>query len=270
MVPRFGTATVLAVLLLVLFALFFFAFWYLWYRRGRLTEIRPRPLPPLDRLHAFLNRAAEMGEAVHLSPGSGVLHERNSVAETLAGLEVVDGVAHDALALGVPVHATADDAVVSLVSGNAVDRGFRAAGHPPGLAAEAEWLAQQNPVAYAAGVMNILGRPEVQGNVIVGTLGDELLLMGEVGATACKFQLFGAARPAAASLLPLVTEDFLLGEEIYAAGAYLDPRPARVVGLLAQDAIRMVILLLILFGVIFATLGVLDATLLPFFQMPVH
>jgi hypothetical protein len=267
---RFGSATILAVLLLVLFALFFFVFWFLWYRRGRLAEIVPRPLPPLEHLRAYLNRAAEMGESVHLSPGSGILHERSSVAETLAGLEVVAGVSRDALALGVPVHATADDAVVSLVNGNAVDRAHQAAGRPPGLAAESIWIAQQNPVAYAAGVMDVLSRPEVQGNVVVGALGEELLLLGEVGATECKFQLAGAARPGAAALLPLVTDDYLLGEEIYAAGAYLDPRPGRVVSLLAQDGIRMIVLLLIVLGVILATAGLLDSTLLPLFQMPVR
>jgi|GEM_PF-491126 len=267
---RFGSATILAILLLVLFALFFFVFWFLWYRRGRLAEISPRPLLPLERLRAYLNRAAEMGEAVHLSPGAGVLHERKSVAETLAGLEVVAGVARDALALGVPVHATADDAVVSLVNGNAVDRAHQLAGRPPGLAAESTWVAQQNPIAYAAGVMDVLSEPAVQGNVLVGAWDEELLLAGEVGATECKFQLAGAARPAAAALLPLITEDYLLGEEIYAAGAYLDPRPGRVVSLLAQDGIRMIVLLLIVLGVILATAGVLDTILLPLFQMPVR
>jgi len=267
---RYGSATILAVLLLVLFGLFFFAFWYLWYRRGRLAEIAPRPLPPLENLRAYLNRAAEMGEAVHLSPGSGILHEGKSVAETLAGLEIVAGVSRDALALGVPVHATADDAVVSLVNGNAVDRAHQSAGRPPGLTAESTWVAQQNPVAYAAGVMNVLNRPEVQGNVVVGALDQELLLIGEVGAIECKFQLAGAARPTAAALLPLVTEDYLLGEEIYAAGAYLDPQPGRVVSLLAQDGIRMILLLLIVLGVILATVGILGSTLLPLFQMPVN
>lgn len=267
---RFGSATFLAVLLLVLFALSFFIFWFLWYRRGRLAEVMPRPLPPLERLRAYLNQAAEMGEEVHLSPGSGILHERNSVAETLAGLEVVAGVSREALALGVPVHATADDAVVSLVNGNAVDRAHQLAGRPPGLAAESTWVAQQNPVAYAAGVMGVLSRPEVQGNVVVGALGEELLLLGEVGATECKFQLAGAARPAAAALLPLVTDDYLLGEEIYAAGAYLDPRPGRVVSLLVQDGIRWIVLLLIVLGVILATAGFLDSILLPLFQMPVR
>jgi hypothetical protein len=266
----FGGATILAVVLLLIFAFLFFYFWSLWYRRGRLAGLVPRALPPLERLRAYLRRAAEMGESVHISPGAGALHERNSVAETLAGLEFTRGVAGEALSLGVPVQATANDAVVSLVAGTAVEAGLQAAGRPASLAAEATMIAQQNSAAYAAGVMEILARPEVQGNVIVGALADELLLIGEVGAERCKFQLAGAARPTSAALLPLVTDDFLLGEEIYAVSAYMDPKPARLVSLLAQDGIRMFVIVLIILGVILATAGVLGSTLGFLFQMPVR
>lgn len=269
MVFPFRGATILAIVLLVIFLFLFFYFWSLWYRKGRLTDITPRTLPPLERLRSFLRRAAEMGEAVHISPGTGAIHERNSVAETLAGLELTRGVAREALALGVPVQVTANDAVVSLVAGNAVEAGLQAAGRPASLQAEASLIAQQNPAAYAAGVMEILARPEVQGNVIVGALGDELLLIGEVGAEKTDFQLAGAARPTSAALLPLVTADFLVGEEIYAASAYLDPKPARLVSLLAQDGIRMFLIVLIILGVILATAGVLGSTLGFLFQMPV-
>jgi len=268
MVLPYGYATLLAGLLLVLFAILFYVFWGLWHRRGRLSDIPLRSLPPVENLRTSLRRAAEMGEAVHLSPGVGAIDDRSSVAETLAGLEVVQGVARDALALGVPVHVTTNDGLVNLLAENSVQRALREAGHPAGLEAASELVAQQNRVAYAAGVMDRVGRPEVQGSVLVGSFTEELLLMGEVGARQTKFQVAGAVRPDAASFLPLVTDDFLLGEEIYAAGAYIDPKPARVVSLLAQDGIRMVLILLIVLGVILATMGILEGTLEFLFQMP--
>jgi hypothetical protein len=265
----FGGATLLAGLILLLLAVLFYVFMWVWQRRGRLADVQLRPLPSIEALHSSLQRAAEMGETVHLSPGTGTLHERNSAAETIAGLGVVQGAARESLALGVPVQVTTNDALVNMLAEGSLERALDAAGRPPGLEAQSELVTQQNSLAYAAGVVDKLDRPEVQGNVLVGTFGEELLLIGEVGAEKTTFQIAGAARPAAASFLPLVTNDFLLGEEIYAAGAYVEPTPARIASLLAQDGIRWVILLLILVGVILATLGLLDSTLGYLFQMPV-
>ncbi len=266
----FGGATLLAGLIIILFAALFYFFWGTWQRHRRVAEVQLRPLPPIETLRSSLRRAAEMGESVHVSPGTGTLAERNSAAETIAGLGVVQGVAREALALGVPVSVTTNDALVNLLAEGTLERALEAAGRPPGLEAQSELVSQQNPLAYAAGVVDKLDRPEVQGNVLVGAFGEELLLMGEVGAEKTTFQVAGAVRPAAASFLPLVTNDYLLGEEIYAAPAYLEPWPARIVSLLAQDGIRWFILLLILVGVVLATVGLLDGTLGYLFDMPVR
>jgi hypothetical protein len=265
----FGGATVLAILLLVIFTMLFAVFWILWYRRGRLSQVVFRSLPAIDSLRASLRRSAEMGETVHLSPGAGALHYADSVAETIAGLQVVRGAAQEALTLGVPVQVTTNDALVYVMAEKSLELALYNAGQPPGLEAQSLLVSQQDSLAYAAGVMDRLGRPEVQGSVLVGTFGEELLLIGEVGAEQTSFQVAGATRPVAMSFLPLLTKDFLLGEEVYAAGAYLEGKPARLVSLLVQDAIRMILLLLIFLGVILATLGVLDSSLGVLFRMPV-
>lgn len=265
----FGGATVLAGVLLILFCVLFYVFWALWQRRGRLGEISLRPLRPAEALRADLHRAAEMGEEVHVSPGTGALHQAGSAGETLAGLQCVQVVAQESLPLGVPVRVTTNDALVSLVAEGSLERALESAGQPAGLEASSDFIAQESPVAYAAGALDTLQRPSVQSNVLVGAFGEEVLLLGEVGAEETTFQLAGAARPAAVSLLPLVTQDLLLGEEIYALGAYLAPRPARIVSLLAQDGVRWALILLIALGVLLATLGVLDSTLGPLFQMSV-
>lgn len=267
MILPFGPATVLAGGLLILFCLLFYLFWALWQRRGRLAQVSLRPLRPMEVLHAALQRAAEMGEEVHVSPGTGGLHQAGTAGDTLAGLQVVQGVAREALSLGVPVRATANDALVSLVAADSLERALEAAGRPPGLPASSDLIAQENAVAYAAGVVEMLERPEVQGNVLLGSFGEEMLLMGEVGAERTAFQVAGAARPAAASFLPLVARDFLLGEEIYAAGAYLGRTPARIVSLLAQDGVRLALIALIILGVLLATVGLLGSTPAALFQM---
>jgi len=265
---RFGGAALLALLFLILFTALPFAFSALWLRRRRLADLYLRPLPPIESLKTSLRRAAEMGEAVHLSPGTGTLHQRGSAGETLAGLEVLRGVAKEAMSLGVPVRATCNDALVNVAVEKALAEALKTIGNPPGLEPKNLLVAQHDPVAYAAGVVDTLSQPDLQGNVLMGAAGEELLLIGEVGTRETTFQVLGAARPAAASLLPLLTKDFLLGEEIYAAAAYLDPKPNRLMSLLTQDGVRMVLLVLIALGVILATVGILDRSLGLLFRMP--
>ncbi len=265
MTLRFGGATVLAGLFLLLFCLLFYSFWVLWQRRGRLTDIMLRRLRPAEVMRSLLHRAAEMGDGVHLSPGRGAVHDSGTIAETMAGLDVLRAAAKEALAVGIPVRATSNDSLVSALVESRLEQAWQAAGRPE-VEVQGELLAQQDRVAYAAGVADLLGRPGVQGNVMLGTLGEEVLLMGEVGAHQTRFQVTGAARPAAMAFLPLLADDYLLGEELYAAGAYLEPRPERVVSLMAQDGIRMLLLGLILLGTILATIGALENILGPLFQ----
>jgi hypothetical protein len=47
----------------------------------------------------------------------------------------------------------------------------------------------------------------------------------------------------------------LLGEEIYAAGAYLQQKPAHLGSLMSQDAMRWLVFLIILIGIIFSSLS---------------
>ncbi|MBN1484458.1 MAG: hypothetical protein JXA37_07020 [Chloroflexia bacterium] len=268
MTLRFGGATLLAVLLLGLFSIIFVTFWVLWYRRGRIKQVSLRPLEPIEALRTALRRAAEMGETVHLSPGGGSLHQADSAAETLAGLAALRGVAEEALSLGVPVQASSNDALVNVMAEKALSLAMYEAGQPAGLRTESRFVAQQNPLAYAAGVMDTLGQPDVQANVLIGSFGEEILLMGEIGAEQTSFQVIGATRLLSMPFLPLLTQEFLLGEEVYAAPAYLKQSPVRMVGILVQDGIRMVLLLLIVLGVILATVGALERTLGFLLQMP--
>jgi hypothetical protein len=116
------------------------------------------------------------------------------------------------------------------------------------------WIAPQ-PAAYVAGVMNILDSEEVDGTVMVGKFGDEYLLMGETAARHGMAHIGGTSDPNTLPFIYASAQETLLGEEIYAAGAYLENNPAHVASLVAQDGIRWVIALIIIGGVLVATLN---------------
>ena len=116
-------------------------------------------------------------------------------------------------------------------------------------------LIAPQPVAYAAGVMDLLEREDLAANVMIGSFGDEFLLMGEMGAKKRLTQIGGAVDPRTLPFIFASMDHALLGEEIFAAGAYLSGRPAHIGSLRTQDWIRWLIVAAIVGGVAWKTLG---------------
>jgi hypothetical protein len=95
---------------------------------------------------------------------------------------------------------------------------------------------------------------EVEANVMVGDFGDEYLLMGETAARRGAGHIGGTSHPNTLPFIYASAEETLLGEEIYAAGAYLQQKPTHLGSLMSQDAMRWLVFLIILVGIIFSSL----------------
>ena len=123
-----------------------------------------------------------------------------------------------------------------------------------GASQNVRYVAPQ-PSAYAAGVMSMLNTDKPEATAMVGEFGDEYLLMGESAALRGVSQVAGASDPNTLPFVYVSADESLLGEEMYAAGAYLQKHPSHVGSLLAQDTMRWVVGLVILGGVLIASLG---------------
>lgn len=239
----------------IVFVLIFVAALYFFTLRARSGWI-----PTLRRIQAFEmlkglhGRAVETGRDLHLSLGSGSL-ANETTADSLAGLAVLNYLAEQAATTGVPPTISMADPMVMLFAQNALRAAHAAV---PEQAEEAyrhvQWIAPQ-PAAYAAGVMNLLNINKAGANVMLGHFGDEYLLMGETAAQRGMAQVGGASNPNTLPFVYVTAQEALLGEEIYAGGAYLQKRPAHLGSLMAQDTMRWLVALLVLGGIIIASLS---------------
>lgn len=216
-----------------------------------------RPIAAFDSLKDLMTQTIEAGRRVHISIGSGALTDITS-AETLAGLTVLEHFSAQAAASKMPPIITTADPVVLLAAQNVMRKAY-GVDHQGAVqsAAQVRWLSP-NPAAYAAGVMGILALDGVDGNMMIGHFGDEYLLMAETAHRQSRdvATVAGAANP---NVLPYVfatAPNGLWGEEMFAAGAYLDRKPAHIGSLLAQDTLRWGIGLFILGGVLLKLFGV--------------
>jgi hypothetical protein len=239
----------IVILLIFVAAIYFFT---LRARSGQMPLLRR--IRAFDVLRGLPGQAIEAGRDLHLSLGIGSL-ANETTSDSLAGLTVLDYLAQQAADTGVSPMISMADPTVMLFAQNALRAAHR---NDPDRAEEAyrciRWIAPQ-PAAYAAGVMNILNIDRVEANVMVGNFGDEYLLMGETAAWRGIAHIGGTSNPNTLPFIYASAQETLLGEEIYAAGAYLQKRPAHLGSLAAQDLMRWLVGLFILAGIVMASVS---------------
>lgn len=247
--------------MLALFLPFLIPFFYFLYRAPRsASRPRLRQIPAYDSLKKLLSRAAETGQQVHVSVGTaGIAGTRT--AETMAGLYTLEFLADRSANSDIPPLVTTTDPTTLPAAADQLRRAYERQGYPDEYRLDyTRFVAPPvngSAVPYAAGVMDVLNHEPVAANVMVGAFGDEFLLMAEPGAQRDAYQISGTSDLSVLPFVQLTATAPLLGEEIFAAGAYLLNRVGHYTSLVAQDIFRIALVLLVLVVVLLRALGVI-------------
>jgi hypothetical protein len=113
--------------------------------------------------------------------------------------------------------------------------------------------------AYTAAVTGTMVRERPAANFLIGSFYAESLLLAETGQASGAIQIAGTAEVAQLPFFVCACDYTLIGEELYAAGAYLSRDPAMLGSIKGQDWTKAAVGLLILLGAIFETLHVFPA-----------
>jgi len=209
-----------------------------------------------EALQRMVGQAAELGQALHMAPGIGGIGGTNTL-ETLAGLTTLEYLAQQAALCDTPLLVNVADPTTIPAAQGALRRGYAQAGYPDEYNPNQVRFIAPDPVAYAAGVMLTLEQQKLAGNVMIGAFGDEFLLMGETGARKRVLQVGGTTDSRALPLVYVSVDHALIGEEIFAGGAYLSRHPNHIGSLATADVIRSAIVVAVVIGVVLKTLGYL-------------
>ena len=104
------------------------------------------------------------------------------------------------------------------------------------------------PFSYAAGAIPAIHDENISTNVFMGNFGVEAALLVEAAERANTFTLAASDDLAAQAVLYASVQEPLIGEELYAAGAYMDAGPLHTASLRVQDILRWLIIIVILVG----------------------
>jgi hypothetical protein len=253
--PSFEPITVIA--WAVLLAIPLLLLWFI-VRHGRRPPVL-RPIAAWEALRRLVGRAIEEGKQVHLSLGrAGVGGEQTAVVSAALDAQrplAQEGAELNALQGSPALVVTVADPLLMLAAQDGLYRAYRAQGYPASYDETQVQLIAPDPLAYAVGAQDRIDDERTVANVMVGHQGDEVLLMGETGAQRDLLQVGGSDALNAQALLTATADHVVLGEEVFAAGAYLTRRPALIASLQVQDVLRAAAAIAILVGVLVKSLS---------------
>lgn len=211
-----------------------------------------RKIPAFDLLGGAIERAVEAGERVHLSLGTGSVISAES-APALAGLAALTRIARATSMSDRPVVATAGDGAMAILARDTLRSSYGEVGASDLYDPTSGRLLGPTPFSYVAGLPAVLNNEQVSVNMLSGFYGFESGLAAEFGERARAFVIGGTSEVQSQALLYAVAQNPLIGEEVFASGAYLGAGELHKASLRAQDVVRIGIIVLVLLGVVIAT-----------------
>jgi len=222
----------------------------LWKRK---SPAKMREIPALARLYRMLGLSVEDGTRLHISLGSGSLLDARG-GSALAGLAMLRHIAERTSVSDKPSVASVGNPVLGLLAQNTLQAGYQAAGVEELYAPTTGRVTGLSPFGYAAGAMNISQGENVSANIMIGNFGPEIALITEVSERGNVTTVGASDNLVGQAVLFANTQDVLIGEELFSAGAYLGSSTSHLASLTVQDILRWSIILILLGGAVFEIL----------------
>jgi len=220
-------------------------------------ELFIRRIAGLEAVQEAVGRATEMGKPVLFVPGIADVDDIQTIAALTILGRVATMVAEYEAALIVPC-------IRSLVMSTAqevVKEAYLEAGRPDAYRPENIRYLTDDQFGYVAGVDGIMMREKPAANFYLGTFYAESLILAETGHAIGAIQIAGTAMPSQLPFFITACDYTLIGEELFAASAYLSREPRLLGSILGQDWGKVVILFFILAGAVTAVIAQFDVTI---------
>jgi hypothetical protein len=231
---------------------------------------RSRPGINLRRIEAFtklrraIGLAVEAGSRLHISIGQGgVIGPKG--ASAFIGLSILERLARSASTGDDPPVATAGEGVLGTLAQDTLRGTYQRIGLGEQFDATLGRVTGLTPFSYAAGVMPLVSDENTGANVLAGHFGSEIALITDAGERSDNLTLAGTDNLPAQSVLFATAHEPLIGEELYAGGAYLKAGSMHDASLRVQDILRWVLVAVIVLGVIVKLFG-LDTMITNLFE----
>lgn len=218
-------------------------------RSGRPVHVRR--IAGLEAMDEAVGRATEMGRPCVFIPG---IQDMNDI-QTIAGLTILGRVAQTVATYAARLEVPTCRSLVMTSARDTVQAAYLAAGRPEAYRSEDIYYVTDEQFGYVAYVTGQMVRQRPAACFYMGAFFAESLILAETGNAIGAIQVAGTAMPSQLPFFVAACDYTLIGEEFFAASAYLSGQPDQLGTLWGQDIGKILAGLLVLFGSAVATLA---------------
>ncbi len=212
-------------------------------RKGK--EFFVRRIPGLESIDEALGRATELGKPILYVSGIGYEGD----VQTIAAMNILGNVAEEVAHYDTDIIVPCYNPIVMSIEQELVKQAYMRAGRPENYKESSIYFLTNVQFAYAAAISGIMSREKPAANFFLGSFAAESLILAEAGAATGAIQVAGTASPSQIPFFVVACDYTLIGEELFAAGAYLSRDPLLLGSLKGQDYAKFLIMILMIIGI---------------------
>jgi hypothetical protein len=205
-------------------------------------EIYMRPIAAIKAMEEAVGRATEMGKPVLYIPGIASLDE----IDTISGLIILGHVSSMTAEYESDLHVPVAVPIVMETAKETCKESYLKQGRPDLFREDMVHYITDDQFAYAAGVNGIMLREKPAAVFFQGKFYAESLILAETGNSIGAIQIAGTGSSSQIPFFVTACDYTLIGEEFYAASAYLSGSPEMLGSIKGQDYVKVFCIVMIL------------------------
>jgi hypothetical protein len=217
-------------------------------RGGKIPTVRT--LPALEALEEIVGRSVEMRRPVHMSSGRGAI-TGSDAREQVAGMAIMSYAARLCAKVDAQPIASCGAPEMVPIYEEIIRSAWAAEGKPEAYNSDQIRFLP----SYPTGVMALVYRERIAGNIIIGPFYSESLVILETGNRVGAIQIAGTASRYQLPFMIAVADYVLISEEMFAAAAYVSGDPVDLGTVRGQDIVKFITIALMIIGALSTMAG---------------
>lgn len=233
----------------ILSILLIFPVIYYIYKAKRAYKIEIRKIPGIDAIDSAIGRTVELGRPISFTSGL------TGISPLLyACLGVLRHIAQKAAVYNQKLFVPCSDPEALVLTDATIQNAYKSKKKLSQYDPTTLRFLSEEQFAYASGYMGLVHRENVGAAFLFGRFAAESLILAEAGQQIGATQVAATTSPEQVPFFITSCDYTIIGEELFAAGAYLSKDPVQTGSLKAQDIGKVIISLVIALGCLFATI----------------
>jgi hypothetical protein len=214
-----------------------------------------RKMPALDAIDEAVGRSTEMGRPVHITTGHHELTDPKATAAILASVSAINYVAKLTARNKTGLVVTSGGSSSLPLCDEAIRSAYIEEGVEEDYKPEMLIYAGGGVYPFAAACMGIFERQQAAANIMLCDLHGETMMLIEAAKKVGAITIAGTQNKWQMPVTAACADYAVIGEELFATGAYLSKDPVQLGSIAGQDLAKYVVTAIILVGIVLANAG---------------